>query len=184
MLRSSVLIFAVALFAGSAVAGSPVQDPRVGGAQMYPSRTIYDNLAQSRDHEKLIAAVRQSDFDQVLRGPGPFTLFAPTDAAFDRTPGAHDLIRPDNKGRLTHVFDCSMVQGVTSVAQLQELIALHDGHYTMTTVGGCSLTASMDARGNVLLTDDTGATARIVVPDINQQNGTVQVVDRVLMPKA
>lgn len=181
MLRPALALSAL-LFATSAVAGPPVQDPKVGGAQMYPSRTIYDNLARSHDHDTLINAVRQTAFDEVLRGPGPFTLFAPTDAAFDRTPGAHDLTRPENKGRLTHVFDCSMVQGVTSVAQLQELIALNDGRYTMTTVGGCALTATMDAKGNVLLTDDSGATARIVVPDINQQNGTVQVVDRVLMP--
>lgn len=185
MPKFAVLLAALTLTA-CASSQAPVLNPSVGGAQMYPSKTILANLSASGEHDRLIAAVTAAGLVDVLNGPGPFTLFAPTDAAFENLPdkGYATLTQPENKGRLSHVLDCSMVTGMTSLAQLQQLVVDHGGTYQLNTIGGCPVTFTLAAEGGLILTSDTGAQAHIVVPDIRQENGVVHVIDAVLLPKS
>ncbi|ESQ92235.1 hypothetical protein ABAC460_04915 [Asticcacaulis sp. AC460] len=165
---------------GACATPGPVQNPQVGGAQMYPSKTMMANLSASGDHDKLVEAVKTAGLVGDLAGKGPFTLFAPTDAAFDALPDTSLL---GDKPRLQKVFDCSMVTGLTSVEQLQKLVVDHGGSYRLDTMGGCPLTASLSANGDLLITSDSGVQARITTPDVKQENGVVHVVDAVLVPK-
>lgn len=186
MLKFAALLATLGLSAcATHSAEGPVLNPKVGGAQMYPSKTILANLSASGDHDKLIAAVTASGLVDVLNGPGPFTLFAPTDAAFDALPdkGYAGLMTPDNKGRLSHIFDCSMVTGITSLAQLETLVVDHQGSYQLDTIGGCPVTAHLAADGGLILVSDAGAVAHVTTPDINQENGVVHVIDAVLVPR-
>lgn len=168
----------------SACATDAVKDPSVGGAQMFPSKTMLDNLSASGDHDTFVAAVRTAGLDGVLSGPGPFTIFAPTDSAFAALPVGQRAGLMNDRGRLSHLIDCNTVTGLTSVAQLQQLAVQAGGTYALKTVGGCTLTATVAASGGVTLTDDNGVAGHITTGDINQQNGVVHVVDTVFVPKA
>ncbi|EGF90281.1 fasciclin domain protein [Asticcacaulis biprosthecium C19] len=166
-------------FLGACATQGTVQNPQVGGAQMYPSKTMMANLSASGDHSKLVAAVKTAGVVGDLAGKGPFTLFAPTDAAFDALADPSLL---SDKARLQKVFDCSMVAGLTSVEQLQKLVVDHGGSYRLDTMGGCPLTATIGAKGDLLITSDSGIQARVTTPDVKQENGVVHVVDAVLIP--
>ncbi len=172
------VILACGLLAGCA-AKTAVLDPQVGGAQMYPSKTILANLSASGDHDKLVAAASAGGVAGDLSGRGPLTFFAPTDAAFEAA-GYDGLLQ--DKARLSHIFDCSLVTGLTSEAQLQTLVVDHGGSYQLDTVGGCPLTAHLAADGGLILVSASGAVAHVTVPDIKQENGVVHVVDAVLIP--
>lgn len=175
--------FALILLLGlSACATDAVKDPTVGGAQMFPSRTMLENLSASGDHDTFVAAVKTAGLDGVLSGPGPFTVFAPTDAAFAALPADQRIALLDDKGRLSHLIDCNTVTGLTTVAQLTELAAQNGGTYPLKTMGGCTLTATVAATGGVILTDDAGTTGHITTGDISQENGVVHVVDTVFLP--
>ena len=163
----------------------PMADPMVGGAMMYPNKTIVDNAMQSSDHTTLVAAVKAAGLVDTLQGPGPFTVFAPTNEAFDALPsGTVDtLMMPDNKPMLAKILTCHVVAGDISSAKLSAWIDKHDGHYTLTTVGGCKLIASK-SNGMIMLTDEKGGMATITIADVNQSNGVIHVVNKVLLPGA
>ncbi len=178
-------LYALILLLGlSACATDAVKDPTVGGAQMFPSKTVLENLKASGDHDTFVTAVQTAGLDGVLAGPGPFTVFAPTDAAFAALPADQRDALMNDKGRLSHLIDCNTVTGLTSVAQLQQLAAQNGGAYALKTLGGCTLTATIAASGGVTLTDENGHTGHITTGDISQQNGVVHVVDTVFVPKS
>ncbi|MFK2904711.1 fasciclin domain-containing protein [Dyella ginsengisoli] len=155
----------------------------VGGAPMYPSKNIIENAVNSKDHTTLVAAVKAAGLVDTLSGPGPFTVFAPTNEAFAALPaGTVDtLLKPENKATLTKVLTYHVVAGKVSAADVLALIKKGGGKAVVKTVEGDSLTFSKDAKG-VAITDDKGNTGHVTIADVNQSNGVIHVVDTVLMP--
>jgi uncharacterized surface protein with fasciclin (FAS1) repeats len=158
--------------------------PMVGGAAMYPNKDIIDNAVNSKDHTTLVAAVKAAGLVDTLKGPGPFTVFAPTNAAFAALPaGTVDtLLKPENKATLTKVLTYHVVAGNVDAAALGKAIMAGGGKATLKTVSGGTLTATT-AGGAVMVMDESGGTARVTIADVTQSNGVIHVVDKVLLPK-
>ncbi|HYG46722.1 MAG TPA: fasciclin domain-containing protein [Allosphingosinicella sp.] len=158
--------------------------PMVGGAAMYPSRTIVENAAQSKAHTTLVAAVQAAGLAETLSGAGPFTVFAPTNAAFARLPaGTVDtLLKPENKPMLQSVLTYHVVPGRVSAAQLIGRIKAGRGMAKLTTVQGETLTARLMG-GKVVLTDAKGGRATVTQADVFQSNGVIHVTDAVSLPR-
>ncbi len=172
--------------ASEAAEAAPIaagQDVMVGGAAMSPDKTIVQNAAASADHTTLVAAVTAAGLVETLSGPGPFTVFAPTNAAFAKLPAGtvESLVEPANKATLTKILTYHVVAGRVSAAQLIEQINAGGGRAALTTVEGGTLTASL--RGDsVILTDGKGGTATVTQADVFQSNGVIHVTDAVSMP--
>ena len=158
-------------------------NPMVGGAEMFADRDIIDNAGNSADHTTLVAAVQAAGLVDTLKGAGPFTVFAPTNAAFDALPaGTVDgLLKPEAKADLTKVLTYHVVSGNVNAASLVEQIQAGGGSATLTTVEGGNLTAKADG-GTVTITDAQGNVANVTTADVMQSNGVIHVVDKVLMP--
>ena len=172
---------AIALSAGSVAAMAEVM---VGGAAMLPSKDIIDNAVNSKDHTTLVAAVKAADLVDTLKGPGPFTVFAPTNKAFSALPaGTVDtLLKPENKGMLTTVLTYHVVAGKWDAAALSKMIKDGKGKAMITTVSGGTLVAKTSGK-KIMLTDEKGGTATVTIPDVYQSNGVIHVIDKVLLPK-
>jgi uncharacterized surface protein with fasciclin (FAS1) repeats len=156
----------------------------VGGAPMYASKDIVDNAVNSKDHTTLVAAVKAAGLVETLKGPGPFTVFAPVNAAFAALPaGTVDtLLKPENKAALTKVLTYHVVAGRMDAAALKKAIDAGGGKATLTEVSGGKLMAT--ASGTmIMLTDESGGMAHVTIPDVMQSNGVIHVVDKVLLPK-
>ncbi|HEY5070573.1 MAG TPA: fasciclin domain-containing protein [Caulobacteraceae bacterium] len=185
--RSYLLVAAAAisLSAGGLASAqmSMHRDPMVGGAAMYPSKNIVENAVNSRDHTTLVAAVKAAGLVDTLEGPGPFTVFAPTNEAFAKLPaGTVDtLVMPANKATLTKILTYHVVAGRLTAADLKRMIRSGGGRATLTTVEGEPLTIAM-AGGGLELTDAKGGTSMITIANVMQSNGVIHVVDTVLMP--
>jgi uncharacterized surface protein with fasciclin (FAS1) repeats len=160
--------------------GMDMKDPMVGGAAMYPSKTIVENAVNSPDHTTLVAAVKAAGLVETLSGPGPFTVFAPTNEAFDKLPPGTvaTLVKPENKDMLTKILTYHVVAGRYTAADLMNL-AKSGG--TLTTVEGEPLTVSVHHH-HVILTDAKGGMSKVTIADVYQSNGVIHVVDTVLMP--
>ena len=158
--------------------------PMVGGAAMYPTKTIVENAVNSKDHTTLVAAVKAAGLVETLSGPGPFTVFAPTNAAFAKLPaGTVDtLVKPENKDALTKILTYHVVPGRLSAADLAKKAASSGGKATLTTMQGEMLTVSKAPGGGWMLTDAKGGTAKITQADVMQSNGVIHVIDTVVMP--
>lgn len=154
----------------------------VGGAAMYPSKNIVENAVNSADHTTLVAAVKAAGLVDTLSGPGPFTVFAPTNAAFAKLPaGAVDgLLKPEMKPMLQKALTYHVVAGRMTAADIGKAIQAGGGKAMLTTVAGGSLTATMSG-STLVLTDATGAKANVTIGDVMQSNGVIHVVDTVLM---
>jgi uncharacterized surface protein with fasciclin (FAS1) repeats len=161
----------------------PMAAPMVGGAAMYPGKDIIDNAVNSKDHTTLVAAVKAAGLVETLKGPGPFTVFAPTNAAFAALPaGTVDtLLKPENKKMLTHVLTEHVVAGRVDSAALAQMIRAGNGRAVLKTVSGDTLVATMSG-SNVLITDAKGGSATVTIADVYQSNGVIHVVDKVLLP--
>jgi uncharacterized surface protein with fasciclin (FAS1) repeats len=159
-------------------------NPMVGGAAMSPNKTIIENAMNSKDHTTLVAAVKAAGLVDTLNSPGPFTVFAPTNEAHAALPaGTLDtLLKPENKAALTKILTCHVVAGKISATELSDWIDKGNGAYKITTLGGCVLTATKDDAGMIWLTDETGAKGEITIADVNQSNGVIHVIDKVLLP--
>jgi uncharacterized surface protein with fasciclin (FAS1) repeats len=155
----------------------------VGGAPMYPSRNIIENAVNSKDHATLVAAVKAAGLVDTLSGPGPFTVFAPTDEAFGKLPAGtvDSLVKPQNKPALTKILTYHVVAGRLSAQDLMGKAMAGGAQARLTTVEGEPLTVAMKD-GAVWLVDAKGGKARVTIPDVNQSNGVIHVVDTVLMP--
>ena len=172
------------MMGGTAMA-TPGASVEVGGAPMLPSRDIVDNAVNSRDHTTLVSAVQAAGLVQTLKGAGPFTVFAPTNAAFSMVPPAtgQSLMQPQNRPALTTVLTYHVVPGRLDFATLSDRIRAGGGSATLPTAQGGTLTAMMNGPRNIVVRDAAGNVARITTYDVIQSNGVIQVVDRVLMPR-
>ena len=168
----------------SVIAATPVMaNPMVGGAAMYPTKNIVQNAVNSKDHTTLVAAVKSAGLVDTLSGPGPFTVFAPTDAAFAKLPPAMvEMIgSPESKAKVTNVLTYHVVPGRLTSSSIGSLIKKGKGSATLTTVQGEPLVARMKGR-SLYLTDAKGGTSRVTIANVMQSNGVIHVVDTVLMP--
>ncbi|MES2905982.1 MAG: fasciclin domain-containing protein [Pseudomonadota bacterium] len=156
----------------------------VGGAPMYPSKNIIQNAVNSKDHTTLVAAVKAAGLVSTLESKGPFTVFAPTNAAFTKLPAGtvDSLLKPENKTQLTNVLTYHVVSGTHTSADLAKLIKTGAGTTTLTTVEGEKLTLAMPSEGTITLTDAKGGTSTVTTADVMQSNGVIHVVDTVLLP--
>jgi uncharacterized surface protein with fasciclin (FAS1) repeats len=159
-------------------------EPMVGGAPMYPNKTIVENASAAKNLTTLVAAVKAAGLVETLSGPGPFTVFAPTNAAFDKLPpGTVDkLVAPDMKPTLTKILTYHVVAGKMDAAEIAKAIKAGGGMADMKTLEGGTLTAKMDG-DKVVLVDEKGGGAVVETADVFQSNGVVHVIDTVLMPK-
>nr|WP_228547361.1 fasciclin domain-containing protein [Nonlabens antarcticus] len=155
----------------------------VGGAAMYPSKNIVENAVNSKDHTTLVAAVTAAGLVETLQGEGPFTVFAPTNAAFDKLPKGTvaTLVMPENKAKLQSILTYHVVAGKFSAKNIIDAINKNNGSFTVDTVNGEQLTATLK-NGKVILTDQKGQTSTVTIADVNQSNGVIHVVDTVLLP--
>ena len=181
---TSRLIIA-ALFATSAVAQAHAADVMVGGQSMMPGKDIIDNAVNSADHTTLVAAVKAAGLVDTLKGKGPFTVFAPTNAAFGKLPaGTVDtLVKPENKATLTNILTYHVVAGKYDFKALSDAIKKQNGKAELATVNGGKLKFMMNGMHNIAVMDEKGQTANISTYDVYQSNGVINVVDSVLMPK-
>jgi uncharacterized surface protein with fasciclin (FAS1) repeats len=176
------LIFTAALVC-AASATHAQKDPMVGGAAMFPSKNIVENALNSNDHTTLVAAVKAAGLVETLEGPGPFTVFAPTNEAFSKLPAGtvDNLLKPENLDMLKKVLTYHVVSGSITTHDLKKMIADGGGKATLTTVEGGSLWVSWKD-GKFWIKDDKGNLASITIPNVYQSNGVIQVIDTVLMP--
>ena len=157
---------------------------KVGGAPMYPSKNIIENAINSKDHTTLVAAVKAAGLVETLQGAGPFTVFAPTNAAFDMLPKGtvETLLKPENKSKLTQILTYHVIAGNWDSEALAEKIKAGNGTAELTTVSGGKLWASM--KGNkLMLKDENGGWATVTIKNVYQSNGIIHVIDHVVLPK-
>jgi uncharacterized surface protein with fasciclin (FAS1) repeats len=159
------------------------KDPKVGGAAMSANKNIIENAVNSKDHTTLVAAVKAAGLVDTLEGPGPFTVFAPTNEAFSALPaGTVDtLLKPENKDQLKKILTYHVVAGMMDSKAIKKAIKAGGGKATLTTVEGGTLTAAMKG-GKLVLTDEKGGTSTVTIKDVYQSNGVIHVVNAVLMP--
>ena len=168
---------------GVANAQSKEKTVTVGGAPMYPSKNIVENAVNSKDHTTLVAAVKAAGLVDVLSSKGPFTVFAPTNAAFDKLPAGtvETLVKPENKEKLTTILTYHVLAGKFSAKDVMAAVKKGDGKATMKTVQGGTLTFWMKGK-DLYVTDNNGNNAKITIADVNQSNGVIHVIDTVLLP--
>jgi uncharacterized surface protein with fasciclin (FAS1) repeats len=183
MQRLKLSTLAIALVMSVSTVGAIAQ-VTVGGAPMYASKDIIDNAVNSKDHTTLVAAVKAAGLVDTLKGAGPFTVFAPTNAAFAALPaGTVDtLLKPENKAKLTTVLTYHVVAGKMDAAAISKAITAGGGKAMLKTVSGGTLTA-MASGGTVMVMDESGGSATVTIADVMQSNGVIHVVDKVLLPK-
>jgi len=159
-------------------------NPMVGGAPMYESRNIIENAVNSKDHTTLVAAVKAAGLVDTLQGDGPFTVFAPTNAAFDKLPSGAvaSLLKPENKAALQKVLTCHVVGTKALSSAITTMIDDDMGAHPVPTLGGCTLTATYKG-DTIMLADENGRMATVTIADVKQSNGVIHVIDTVLLPK-
>jgi uncharacterized surface protein with fasciclin (FAS1) repeats len=180
-IRNATIAFAaVAALASPALAQAT---KTVGGAPMFASKTIVDNAVNSKDHTTLVTAVKAAGLVDTLQGAGPFTVFAPTNAAFAKLPAGtvEKLVQPQSKAMLTSVLTYHVVPGRYTANDLMALAKRSGGEAELKTVQGASL-GVIAKNGRVYVADNKGNTARVTVADVMQSNGVIHVIDKVVMP--
>lgn len=179
LFRAGVAALALATLATPVLA----KNPMVGGAAMLPTKNIVENAVNSKDHTTLVAAVKAAGLVETLSGPGPFTVFAPTNAAFAKLPAGtvETLVKPENKAMLTSILTYHVVAGRVTAADVMKAIRAGRGTATLTTVNGGTLTAKMMGK-RIALTDAKGGMSHVTIGNVMQSNGVIHVVDAVLLP--
>ncbi|WPQ60158.1 fasciclin domain-containing protein [Chitinophaga sancti] len=179
-------LFAMIAFATIITSTSQAQEKTVmvGGAAMYPSKNIIENAVNSKDHTTLVAAVKAAGLVETLQGAGPFTVFAPTNKAFDKLPKGtvETLLKPENKTMLQGVLTYHVVAGNLDSKAIAALIKKGNGKAELTTVQGGKLWLWMEG-GKLMIKDEKGDVAKVTIKDVHQSNGVIHVVDQVLMHK-
>lgn len=176
----------IAAFAIAAIAFTSktyAQTKMVGGAAMYPTKNIIENAVNSKDHTTLVAAVKAAGLVETLEGPGPFTVFAPTNEAFDKLPAGtvDNLVKPENKATLTKILTYHVVAGRLSAKDLMDKVKEGNGKAELKTVQGGSLWVMQQGK-KLYLVDEKGNKSWITIADVNQSNGVIHVINTVLMP--
>jgi uncharacterized surface protein with fasciclin (FAS1) repeats len=179
------LIGAACAIALGIAAASASADVMVGGSAMLPQKNIVQNAINSKDHTTLVTAVKAAGLVDTLQGKGPFTVFAPVNAAFAALPSGtvESLLKPENKAMLTKVLTYHVVPARLTAADLDRLIKQGNGAAELTTASGGKLWVMKNGERNITIKDEAGATADISIYDVMQSNGVIHSVDRVLMPK-
>jgi uncharacterized surface protein with fasciclin (FAS1) repeats len=156
----------------------------VGGAAMYPGKNIVENAVNSKDHTTLVAAVKAAGLVETLMSAGPFTVFAPTNSAFDMLPAGtvESLVKPENKMALTGILTYHVVAGKWNAKEIKKMIKKAGGTAEIKTVAGGKLKAMMEG-DNIVLKDESGNKALVTIKDVNKSNGVIHVIDHVLLPK-
>jgi uncharacterized surface protein with fasciclin (FAS1) repeats len=183
-MKKNILALLLALtFSCMGAHANAQKDPMVGGAAMFPTKNIVENAINSKDHTTLVAAVKAAGLVKTLEGPGPFTVFAPTNEAFAALPAGtvDNLLKPENKPTLVKILTYHVVSGSLTTKDLKKMIKQGGGKAELTTVQGGRLTVTMKD-GKYMLTDEKGGMAMITIPNVIQSNGVIQVVNAVLMP--
>jgi uncharacterized surface protein with fasciclin (FAS1) repeats len=188
MKKLVLAVFAMVIGFGFGINSASAQmmksdNPMVGGAAMYKNKDIIDNAVNSKDHTTLVAAVKAAGLVETLKSTGPFTVFAPTNAAFEALPaGTVDtLLKPENKATLQKILTYHVVAGNMDSKAIAKAIKKGNGTATLKTVSGGTLTAKMDG-STLVLTDEKGGMSRVTIADVRQSNGVIHVVDTVLLP--
>ena len=179
---NKTLVAATAVAAMSAGAAF-AENPMVGGAPMYADKNIVENAVNSADHETLVAAVKAAGLVDTLSGDGPFTVFAPTDAAFDKLPAEtlEALMQPAYKDKLTEILTCHVVSADAMSTAIKGMVDDDGGMHIVPTVGGCELEATYEG-DNIMLKDERGQMINVTIADVDQSNGVIHVVDTVILP--
>ena len=154
-----------------------------GGAEMFPTKNIIENAVNSKDHTTLVAAVKAAGLVETLSGKGPFTVFAPTNAAFAKLPAGtvETLLKPENKAKLTKILTCHVVAANAMSTAINKMIKDDGGAHKVKTVGGCVFTVRMNG-DKLQIVDEKGQTATVTIADVAQSNGVIHVIDTVLLP--
>ena len=181
-IKSFALMIAAAFLVNASFAQME-KTVEVGGAPMYPSKNIVENAINSKDHTTLVAAVKAAGLVETLESAGPFTVFAPTNEAFDKLPKGtvETLVKPENKQTLTGILTYHVVAGKVSSKDLLKMIKAGGGKAELKTVSGGTLTATTSG-GKIMLTDEKGGMATVTIANVYQSNGVIHVVDSVLLP--
>jgi uncharacterized surface protein with fasciclin (FAS1) repeats len=191
MSKRFALIAAAAALALTASAAVPLsaaemseKTVNVGGAPMYPSKNIIQNAVNSKDHTTLVAAVKAAGLVDTLEGPGPFTVFAPTNEAFAKLPAGtvDDLLKPENKATLVKVLTYHVVSGRMTALNLMKAVKEGEGEAKLKTVAGEDLIVKQAGPGKLTVTDSKGDVAMVTIADVMQSNGVIHVIDTVLLP--
>jgi uncharacterized surface protein with fasciclin (FAS1) repeats len=177
----SLALFAL-VFGGTSFAQKTVM---VGGAAMYPTKNIIENAVNSKEHTTLVAAVKAADLVETLQGKGPFTVFAPTNEAFEKLPmgTVETLLKPENKKMLQTILTYHVVAGKMNASDIAKAIKMGNGKAMMKTVSGGTLTAWMKDK-KLYITDENGGMSQVTIADVNQSNGVIHVINAVLLPKS
>jgi len=185
MFKTTLRALAAATILTVSALSAHAGNPMVGGAAMMDNMNIIENAVNSKDHTTLVAAVKAAGLVETLSGKGPFTVFAPVNAAFDALPaGTVDtLLKPENKDQLVKILTCHVVAADVMSTALVDMITKGGGTADVATVGGCVLKAKADG-GKVTLTDENGGVATVTIADVKQSNGVIHVIDKVLLPKS
>src|SRR6267154_6916830 len=183
MKKTFLSTLAAAAMAITSLSAHAQKNPTVGGADMYPTKTIVENAVNSPIHKTLVAAVKAAGLVDTLNSPDPFTVFAPTDDAFAKLPAGtvKTLVKPENKDTLDKILTYHVVAGKISAKQLEGMIKKGGGKASLKTVQGEDLTATTSG-GKIMLTDAKGGMSTITTADVFQSNGVIHVIDTVLMP--
>ncbi len=182
-MRRMFPLAAITALAFIPLTAAAIANPMVGGAAMYEQKNIVENAVNSKDHTTLVAAVKAAGLVETLSSPGPFTVFAPTNAAFAKLPAGtvETLVRPENKGTLTSILTYHVIAGRLTSRDIVAAIRRGKGRAMLTTVQGHRLTATM--HGNrLMLTDAKGGHSMVTIANVLQSNGVIHVIDSVLMP--
>lgn len=176
-------MLAIAALAGNTTTTYAQKNKMVGGAEMYPTKNIVENAMNSKDHTTLVAAVKAAGLVETLKGPGPFTVFAPTNKAFDMLPKGtvENLLKPENKAMLTSVLTYHVVAGKWDAMSLMKMVKDGGGKAMVKTVQGGELTVMQKGK-TLWVMDAKGGKAQVSISDVNQSNGVIHVIDKVLMP--
>ena len=183
MFNTNVIATATAFTLAAAVAGH-AGNPMVGGAAMYENKNIVENAVNSADHTTLVAAVQAAGLVETLQGEGPFTVFAPTNAAFERLKAGtvEALLEPEAKEQLTQILTCHVVSADAMSMAIKGMIDDDGGMHVVPTLGGCQLEASYQD-DKIMLKDENNRVINVTIADVEQSNGVIHVVDRVILPK-
>ena len=179
-----IKLFVMLVCTGFIATNTIAQTKMVGGAAMYPTKNIVENAVNSKDHTTLVAAVKAAGLVPTLESKGPFTVFAPTNEAFDALPKGtvETLLKPENKAKLTGILTYHVVAGKLSSMDLMKMIKEGNGKATLKTVNGENIFITMKGK-NLMVTDENGGSAMITIADVNQSNGVIHVINKVLIPE-
>ena len=183
-IKTIALLAFTALLTSTSFAQTKEKTVMVGGAAMYPSKNIIENAVNSKDHTTLVAAVTAAGLVETLQSKGPFTVFAPTNAAFDKLPAGtvETVLKPENLKTLQTILTYHVVAGKMNASDIAKAIKAGKGKATLNTVSGGTLVAMMQGK-DLIITDENGGKSKVTIADVNQSNGVIHVVDTVVLPK-